>query len=250
MSSLPSLVFELSRRIYEAERRINNLIRPARVTQVDAKKGLVKVSYALDEQDKDVESGWIPWSPARAGEINKWEPPSKDEQVIMVNLGGDVGPMSMITSSLWSQKYKQPHDKRAEKKTTVRENKKNPDGTEEPDDNLPAYISQYKANKDDGAVAYKSSRDKYKEPQKQVESITAQDRSIVKATSGGVTNQHTQTANADIYDNPGGQRFVNCAKIAYAKKAGPSDSSGGTNFASAGIPSGDGFDGFSGGATA
>jgi hypothetical protein len=247
---LPTLVLELSRRLYDAERRINNLIRPARVTEVDTKKALIKVAYALDEQDQDVVSGWIPWSPSRAGEINKWEPPSKDEQVLMVNLGGEIGPMSMITSSLWSGKYKPPHDKGAEKKTTVRENKKNPDGTEEPDDNLPAYISHYKANKDDGAVAYKSSRDKYKNPTKQVEAVTGQDRQIVKATSGGVTNQHTQTANADIYDNPGGDRFVNCAKIAYGKKGGPKDGSGGTDYASASIPSGDSFSGFDGGVTA
>lgn len=247
---LPTLVLELSRRLYEAERRINNMIRPARVTQVDTKKGLVKVSFALDEEDKDVESGWIPWSPPRAGEINKWEPPSKDEQVLMVNMGGEVGPMSVITSSMWSNKYKPPHDKGAEQKTTVRKNKQNPDGTEEPDDNLPAYISHYKANKDEGAVAYKSSRDKYKDPQKQVETSTGQDHQIVKATSGGVTNQRTQTANADIYDNPGGERLVNCAQIAYGKKTGPKDGSGGTDYASASVPSGDSFEGFDGGATA
>jgi hypothetical protein len=247
---LPTLVLELSRRLYDAERRINNLIRPARVTEVDPQKALIKVAYALDEEDQDVISGWIPWSPARAGEINKWEPPSKDEQVLMVNLGGEIGPMSMITSSLWSDKYKPPHDKKAEKKTTVRENKKNPDGTEQPDDNQPAYISQYKANPTDGAVAYKSSRDKYKNPTKQVEAVTGQDRNIVKATSGGVTNQRTQTANADIYDNPGGDRFVNCAKVAYGKTAGPKDSSGGTDYASASVPSGNSFDGFDGGTMA
>jgi hypothetical protein len=244
---LPTLVLELSRRLYDAERRINNLIRPARVVEVDPKKALIKVAYALDENDEDVSTGWIPWSPSRAGEINNWEPPSKDEQVVMVNLGGEVGPMSFITSSLWSDKYKPPHDKKAEKKTTVRENKKNQDGTEEPDDELPAYISHYKANKDEGAVAYKSSRDKYKQPTKQVENSMSQDRNIVKATSGGVTNQHTQTPNADIYDNPGGDRFVNCAEIAYRKTAGQKDGSGGKDYASDEGKSSDIFQGYEGG---
>jgi phage baseplate assembly protein gpV len=247
---LPTLVMELSRRLYDAERRINNLIRPARVVEVDTKKALVKVAYGLDEQDQDVVSGWIPWSPSRAGEINKWEPPSKDEQVLMVNLSGEIGPMSMITSSLWSGKYKPPSDKKAEKKTTVRENKKNPDGTEEPDDNKPAYISSWTATEDD-AVESTSAQDKYKNPTKvAAASQNAKDASFnYKQTSGGVTNQQTHTPNSDVYDNPGGGRFVNCARIAYAKKAGSKDQTGSTQVASSGAPSGDSFSGFDGGVT-
>jgi hypothetical protein len=248
---LPTLVLELSRRLYDAERRINNLIRPARVVEVDTKKAMIKVAYALDENDQDVTSGWIPWSPSRAGEINKWEPPSKDEQVVMVNLGGEVGPMSFITSSLWSNKYKPPSDKKAEKKTTVRENKKNQDGSEEPDDNKPAYISSWTASEDE-AVESTSAQDKYKNPTKVAgSSQSAKHASFnYKQTSNGVTNQQTHTPNADIYQNPGGSRFVNCAQIAYAKTAGQKDQTGSTEVASSGPENTGSFEGFDGGTMA
>lgn len=241
---LPTLVLQMAGRISDLERRLNNVMRPARVTEVDTKKALVKVAYALDENDQDVVSGWIPWSTTRAGEINKWEPPSKDEQVILLNFSGEVGPMSVVLGSMYSEKYKPPHDKGAEKRTTIRQN----NDKDEPDDNLPAYISNIKAD-DKTAVAYSSSQDKYKNPQKKVEKSTSPTESITKATSGGVTNQHTQTPNADIYDNPGGIVERSTGNIKYAKKGGPKNTDGSTSYESAALNQSDSFEGFDGGAT-
>ena len=51
---LERYVAELVRRVEETERRLANVMRPGRIAQVDAGKGLVKLAYAKDEAGVDV----------------------------------------------------------------------------------------------------------------------------------------------------------------------------------------------------
>jgi hypothetical protein len=97
-----------------------------------------------------------------------------------------------------------------------------------------------------------SAQDKYKNPTKAAASSQSAKHASFnyKQTSGGVTNQQTHTPNADIYQNPGGSRFVNCATIAYSQTAGNKDQTGSTEVASAGPENANSFDGFDGGITA
>jgi len=102
----------------EAAKRQANMMRPARVTQVDAKKGLVKVTYCKNEKGEDVESCWLPWT-TRAGKIKIWAPPSVGEQVIMYSPGGAIGQHSWITPGGFSKNEPQNHDADGEYRITV-----------------------------------------------------------------------------------------------------------------------------------
>jgi len=115
---LPDLISELVRRVTDAERRLNNVMRPARVSKVNPQNGRVEVNYALDENGQDVGSIEIPWT-ERAGSIRTWMPPKKDEQVIIFSPGGEIGEASWILPGGFSDQFKQPHDKEDEYKMQI-----------------------------------------------------------------------------------------------------------------------------------
>lgn len=110
---LSNIIFELARRLADVERRLNNIIRPARVVNVDPEKGLAEVAFALDENDEDVTTIMLPWV-ERAGKIKTWEPPSVDEQVILVSPSGEIGASSWIMRGGFTDKYPKPHNKEGE----------------------------------------------------------------------------------------------------------------------------------------
>ena len=113
LTMLERYVAEQIRQREDIERRVHNLVRPARVAEVDPAKGLVKVAYATDDEGKDVVSPWIPWT-ERAGGIKTWTPPSVGEQVHMFSPSGDVSGHSWVLPGGFSDAHKQPHDKGAE----------------------------------------------------------------------------------------------------------------------------------------
>ena len=115
---LERYVAELVRRVEEAERRLTNVMRPGRVAQVDAQKGLVKLAYAKDENGADVVSPWLRWM-ERAGGIKTWTPPSVGEQVLMFSPSGDISGHSWALPGGYSQANPQPHDKGGEHKMTI-----------------------------------------------------------------------------------------------------------------------------------
>jgi phage baseplate assembly protein V len=119
-----NFLIDLIRRIADLERRLNNVMRPARVMEIDAKKGLVKVAYALDEEGKDVISPWIKWGETRAGNVSTWNPPTVGEQVMLFSPSGEIGLHSVVGHSLFSKKFPQPHDKADETKTQVKKDGK------------------------------------------------------------------------------------------------------------------------------
>lgn len=118
MKMLEEHVAQLVVRLEDANRRIHNTVRPARVTEVDPAKGLVKVAYAVDEDGQDVISPWIPWT-QRAGSIREWSPPAVGEQVRMHSPSGDVSVHSWIDAGGFSDQYAQNHDKGGEYKLSV-----------------------------------------------------------------------------------------------------------------------------------
>lgn len=104
-------------RLAELERRINNVQRPAKVTQTDPAKGLVKVAWT-EVDGKPIESPWIPWR-TRAGAIKDWAPPAVGEQVTLLSPSGEIGQHSWVDTGGFSNANPQNHDKDGEAKRTI-----------------------------------------------------------------------------------------------------------------------------------
>ncbi len=118
LAVLENHAVEEVRRREELERRMRNVVRPGRVTQVDPAKNLVKIAWAQDEDGKDLESPWIPWV-ERAGAIRTWTPPAAGEQVLMFSPSGDISTHSWVMPGGFTDQFGQPHDKAAEHKLVV-----------------------------------------------------------------------------------------------------------------------------------
>lgn len=112
-------LIEARREIAELHRRMAHVMRPGRVTQVDAEKGLVKVAYAKDDEGNDVESPWIRWGMRNGDKIKEWDPPSVNEQVMMFSPGGDVSPLSWVQNGGFWDDLPKNHDKEGESLKTV-----------------------------------------------------------------------------------------------------------------------------------
>ncbi|MBY0559867.1 phage baseplate assembly protein V [Hyphomicrobium sp.] len=99
-------------------RRVSNIIRPARVTKVDADKYTHRVAYTVDENGQDVETTDIKWA-ARAGKIKDWSPPTVGEQVFLISPSGDINENSFTMAGGFTDTFKPNHDKEGEQKMTV-----------------------------------------------------------------------------------------------------------------------------------
>lgn len=97
----PFLEFE--RRIQNLERRIENMVRIGKVSEVDPAKGLVKY------QDGEFLSDWQPWV-QRAGTIKDWTPPSVGEQVLAIAPSGQPE-QAWVQYGGFSDANPQPHNK-------------------------------------------------------------------------------------------------------------------------------------------
>ena len=91
MNSMEVLWRQLVQRIEGCERviarqqsLINNLVREAKVVDVDAANGLAVVDA------HGVISKPIPWL-QQAGSIVDWEPPAKGQRMVMISPNGDIG---------------------------------------------------------------------------------------------------------------------------------------------------------------
>jgi phage baseplate assembly protein gpV len=110
---------EARREIADLHRRMANVMLPARVTQTDPAKGLVKVTYANDEDGNPVESPWIRWGHRNGPKIKEWCPPGVGEQVLMYSPGGEISTMSWAMLGGFHQNMPKNHDKDHELKWTV-----------------------------------------------------------------------------------------------------------------------------------
>jgi phage baseplate assembly protein V len=68
----------------DMQRRVQNMLRPGEVSQVDYAKARIRVKHG------DLESNWIPWATGRAGKNKFWSPPEIGEQVLLLSPGGDM----------------------------------------------------------------------------------------------------------------------------------------------------------------
>lgn len=75
----------------ELARLIENLIRIGTIADVDLVKARVRV------QTGDLLTGWLPWQAARAGADREWDPPTVDEQVVLLSPSGQLANGVAIT---------------------------------------------------------------------------------------------------------------------------------------------------------
>jgi len=67
----------------ELARRLENLLRPGTVAEVDHARALCRVRVG------GLLTGWLPWFTRRAGSTSEWDPVSIGEQCLVLSPGGD-----------------------------------------------------------------------------------------------------------------------------------------------------------------
>lgn len=102
----------------DAQRRLFNVVRFAKVSQVDHKNYRIKAIYAKKPDGSPVETPWIRWS-TRSGKIKEWSPPSIGEQIMMISPSGNIGVSSWGAPGGFSNSNKQNHDQDGEWKLSV-----------------------------------------------------------------------------------------------------------------------------------
>ena len=81
---------DLAFRVGELERKLRNVLRPAKVVEVDAAAARVRVDFGL--ADEPAPSGPLPWLTPAAGGVRVWRAPSAGEQVMVLAPGGEAYP--------------------------------------------------------------------------------------------------------------------------------------------------------------
>lgn len=75
----------------ELLRLIHNLIRLGTIHKVDHERARCRVKIG------DIITGWLPWQEARAGTTRDWDPPTENEQVLVLSPGGDPAAGIVVT---------------------------------------------------------------------------------------------------------------------------------------------------------
>lgn len=89
----------MSAEIADLVRRIANLVRVGRVTQVDYTNVRVKMQFGANE------SAWVPWMTGRAGATKDWNPPAIGEQVAMLSPSGTLGAGFILAGAInWNDR--------------------------------------------------------------------------------------------------------------------------------------------------
>lgn len=97
--------------VNQIDRRQNNLIREAVVTEVFEDEGMAKVDA------HGLMSKKIPWL-QRSGSIREWTPVTKDERVLLISPTGEPG-RGLILPGGYTDKFPKPHNKGGEKRVTI-----------------------------------------------------------------------------------------------------------------------------------
>lgn len=105
----------MSAALADMQRRLANLFRVGRITEVDRAKGRVKVSF------HGVTSPWLPWQTARAGAVKNWSPPAVGEQVCVVSPSGELGSGFVMGGSINYEDQAAPDDRENVEKITLPE---------------------------------------------------------------------------------------------------------------------------------
>lgn len=101
-------IARLTARVEELERRVRNVVQPARIYKIHDSKQLVKVKYGRNE------SPWLKWFAPMAGVMIEYRCPSVGEQVALINYGGgDNSTQAWVLCGIWSDEYPLPDDRPA-----------------------------------------------------------------------------------------------------------------------------------------
>lgn len=87
----------------DIERRLANLTRKGTIDEIDHATGRVRVKIGA------LKTAWIQWLVRRAGSNRGWEPPSLNEQVLLLAPSGDLA-QAVVLGSLYSDAYPAPAD--------------------------------------------------------------------------------------------------------------------------------------------
>ena len=109
-------------KIGDADRRAANILRPGRVTEVDGEKGLMKLTYAKDDEGQDVITNWVPYATRASSKgIRDWDMPVVGEQVNMYSPSGDIGPNSWVMAGGFSAANPPNHNVPGERKIQIKD---------------------------------------------------------------------------------------------------------------------------------
>ncbi len=90
----------------DINRRLENLIRFGTIKTVNPSKPIPLVTVDLD----DIVTPEIRFFNARAGNDSTWDPPSEDEEVIVISPCGEIGPTSEGFYGLYNDDHPAPSD--------------------------------------------------------------------------------------------------------------------------------------------
>ncbi|MEQ1968660.1 phage baseplate assembly protein V [Xenorhabdus nematophila] len=91
----------MNTQLTELLRRLRNLIRIGIVTQVDTTRGRCRVETGHLETD------WLHWLTARAGNSRTWWAPSVGEQVLILSIGGELT-TAFVLPAIFSDAFPAP----------------------------------------------------------------------------------------------------------------------------------------------
>lgn len=95
----------MSAEVAELQRRLANLFRVGKVTEVNRSTGRVKVQFG------EVTTPWLPWQTARAGSVKNWSPPAVGEQVCIVSPMGELGAGFVMSGAINYDQKAAPDDR-------------------------------------------------------------------------------------------------------------------------------------------
>ncbi|EMK0759663.1 phage baseplate assembly protein V [Acinetobacter baumannii] len=90
----------------DINRRLENLIRFGTIKTVNPSKPIPLVTVDLD----DIVTPEIRFFNARSGNDSTWDPPSLDEEVIVISPCGEIGPTSVVFYGLYNNEHPAPSD--------------------------------------------------------------------------------------------------------------------------------------------
>ncbi|MDC4324868.1 phage baseplate assembly protein V [Acinetobacter baumannii] len=90
----------------DINRRLENLIRFGTIKTVNPSKPIPLVTVDLD----DIVTPEIRFFNARSGNDSTWDPPSENEEVIVISPCGEIGPTSVVFYGLYNNDHPAPSD--------------------------------------------------------------------------------------------------------------------------------------------
>ncbi len=90
----------------DINRRLENLIRFGTIKTVNPSKPIPLVTVELD----DIVTPEIRFFNARSGNDSTWDPPSENEEVMVISPCGEIGPTSVVFYGLYNNDHPSPSD--------------------------------------------------------------------------------------------------------------------------------------------